>query len=106
MTRTTSSITDGIFQHEQMRVKDAGLAGAEALGELALDFLKLFAGLDEGLLEAVQFGGDFRLGQVAFLDGVPRFVEDENFSATNARGYRDAPEDFSPVCNRSAMPQD
>ncbi len=50
-----------------MRVENGGVFRAKILRHLALHFLELFAGADEGLLEAVEFAGDFRLGHIAAL---------------------------------------
>ena len=82
-----------IFQHEQVRVEDAGLTGAETLGELALNFLKLLACLDERVLESAYLAGDFCVRDGALLDSVMRLIENEDLTFAHASGHRDAPED-------------
>ena len=57
-----------------------------------LNFLKLFASLDERVLEATDLSSNFGIGDVALLDCVVRLVENEDFSFAHASGHRDAPD--------------
>jgi len=54
----------GVFEHEQMRVEDAGVVGAESLVDLALHVEDLLARLGQGLFEAANLFGQFLLRKI------------------------------------------
>ncbi len=76
-----------------MGVKNGGIARAQTFGQLALNFEDLLAGVDEGLFESLELGGDVFLGDFRALDRVAmRLAEYKDFPPTDSRRYRDATE--------------
>jgi hypothetical protein len=75
-----------------MRVEDGGMAGAKALGELTLNFLKLLARLNKRVLKSTDLSSDFSFEDIAPFDCVMSLVEDENFPFGHTSGHRDAPD--------------
>jgi len=75
-----------VIEHVQVRIEEAGVAGAEAFGDFALDLLDFVPGVQERLFEALKLGRDFGRGklnarEVVFLGG----AEDKDSPAANAR---------------------
>ena len=81
-----------VFQHHQVRVKNAGLLGADACRELVLHRQDLFARVDEGLFQTVDFFGQLGIGQFAPRNRVSHLVQHEDLAAANAGRNRYAPE--------------
>ena len=74
-----------VVEHQQVGVEDAGVLLAETLADLALDLLDFVAGIDEGLLEAIELTRRFaRRELVEGNDVVLRVAEDKNAPATYA----------------------
>ena len=74
----------GVFEHEQVRVEDAGFSGAESLVDLALDFEDLLARLGQGLFEAADLLRHFLLRNIAPQHRIVLSVaQDENFPTAN-----------------------
>jgi hypothetical protein len=85
---------DRVFEDEQVRVKNATWLGADAVNDLALDFAHMLSSLGESVFQARDFARDFFVSQLSARNDVAGLIKDEDFSAADASGDRDAPEDF------------
>ncbi len=83
-----------VFKHQQVRVKNTGMFRPERAGELALDIEDLLARAQQRLFEPADFLRHLRVGQIAARYIVPDLVQNENLPAADARGNRDAPQNF------------
>ena len=81
-----------VFEHEQVGVEDAAFLGAHAFADLALDLQDLVAGLDQGLLQAIDFLGQRGVGQLQLGDGRTGAAQHENLPTAYSGRDRYAPE--------------
>jgi len=83
----------GILQHEQMRVKDARILRSQPGGHLALHVQNLVPGVDQGLLEALEFFGNVLVANLPPADGLGLGTpQHQDLAATHPRRDRDASE--------------
>jgi hypothetical protein len=80
-----------VFEDEKVGVEEAGFVGAKRFGHLALDVEKVAPGLRDGVLETLQFGGDFLGADLPAEDGPRGIAEDDHLPVGNTDGNRDAP---------------
>jgi hypothetical protein len=83
----------GVLEDEEMGVEDAGVVSVEGLADLVLDVEDLPARFQEGLLEAVDLGGEVLDGDVVSGDVGLGFMKDKDFALANAGGNGDALKD-------------
>jgi hypothetical protein len=84
----------GIFEDHEVSIEDAALLGADAIGDLALDFLDLLTGSQQRLLETGNFRREFYVRQMAVGNFMVVFIENKNLATANPVGNRDAAENF------------
>ena len=86
----------GVLEHEQVRVKDAGVFGAHGVAHLALDVEDSLPSPGECLFQALNFLGHLPCGNFIMGYRLPAVAEHDNFSAPDTAGNRDAAQDPLP----------
>ena len=89
-----------VFQHQQMRVKNAAVLSFHLGADLVLHFQNLLPGLGQCFFKAVQLLRQFRVAQLPLRHRDVRFAEHEDFPLAYARRNGNALENLFPFVSK------